>query len=169
MPAKVWNGTSWVEFVPKVWNGTSYANIVAGKVWDGSSWVQFYPSVKLTDNSAENLSLAGVGGTATATYRLNSSGQASATNLAGVLTNITGEWLVTGSSSSDYEVNGIWGSGGGSAAGPIGWVSLGTTRDYTLTATNNYATRDLTLQIRTVSTSLILATATITFEVDSAP
>jgi len=134
--------------------------------------------VSISNNVAFNLSLAGQGGTATATYRLASSGGASRTNAAGSLVNISGEWLVSGSA-SDYEVRGTWSAqgggdgweGGGSVGGatPNTWLALSTTRDYTLSATNNYANRGLTVEIRYAANTTILDTAVIDFDVDSAP
>ena len=129
------------------------------------------PAVAISDQTALNYSQSGIGGSATATYRLGNDGIAKATNVSGVLTAITGEWLVTGSA-SDFEayMSAAGGGSGGSTGGTFNsWVNLGTTRDWTLTATNNYAVRYLTLQIRVVATGTILDTATITLEVDSAP
>jgi hypothetical protein len=135
--------------------------------------------VVLSNRTADNFSLSGIGGTATATYRLASTGTASATNLSGVLTAISGEWLVSGTA-SNYEVYGTWSPQGGGPGGifgggttggatPATWLNLGTTRDYTLSATNNYVQRELYVEIRNASTLVVVATATITFEVDSAP
>ena len=170
MPLKIWDGSAWKEagFV-KVWNGSSWVNVTNAHTWNGSAWQKYFPSVKITNQSALNDSLSGIGGTATATYRLNSSGQASATNISGVLTNISGEWLVGSGTTSDYEVQGTWSGSGGTVGGPAGWVGLGTTRDYTLTATNATVTRSLALEIRIAASALVIATATITFDVDSAP
>lgn len=122
----------------------------------------------ITDRMAENLSLSGLGGTATATYRLASTGVASATNSAGVLTAISGQWLLSGSASL-YEAQAVWQAGTGVTGGPTGWVALSSTRDWTLTATNNYVTRPLEVSIRLASTGAVITTATISFEVDSAP
>ena len=122
----------------------------------------------ITDRMAENLSLSGLGGTATATYRLASTGVASATNSAGVLTAISGEWLLSGSASL-YEAQAVWQAGTGVTGGPTGWVALSSTRDWTLTATNNYVARPLEVSIRLASTGAVITTATISFEVDSAP
>ena len=124
--------------------------------------------VSITDQNADNDSLSGIGGTATATYRLASTGVASATNPAGVLTAISGEWRLSGAS-ADYEAQATWGSGTGTTGGPTGWVSLSTTRDWTLTATDNTVSRPLTVEIRLASGAILLDTATITFSVDSAP
>lgn len=79
--------------------------------------------------------------------------------------------MVSGSA-SDFEayMTPAGGGSGGTTGGTFNtWLNLGTTRDWTLTATNNYAERFFTLQIRLASTGTILDTATITFEVDSAP
>lgn len=126
------------------------------------------PLVKISDQTASNFSQAGIGGTATATYRLANTGVASATNTGGTLVAITGEWLLSGSASA-YEARGTWSGTGGTIAGPTTWSSLGTTRDWTLTVTGNTITRTLALEIGLAGTSTAIATATITFEVDSAP
>jgi hypothetical protein len=139
-----------------------------------------YPSnVVLSDQYAANLSLSGVGGTATATYRLRSDGQALATNVSGTLVNITGQWLTSGTS-SNYEVYAQWSPQGGGPGGipgggviggatPQTWLSLGTTRDFTLSATNNAVERELYIQIRNAATQEIVNFCVITVEVDSAP
>jgi hypothetical protein len=134
--------------------------------------------VQISNNIAENFSQAGLGGTATATYRLGNDGQTTRTLVNGSFVQISGEWLVSGSA-SDYEVYGTWSSvgggdgyvGGGTVGGatPGTWLSLGTTRDYTLTETGLYAQRGLTLQIRDTATSTVRDTAVIAFEVDAAP
>lgn len=123
---------------------------------------------RITDQLAENFSLSGLGGTATATYRLASTGVASASNSAGVLTAIPGEWLLSGAASA-YEAQAVWQAGTGVTAGPTGWVALSVNRDWTLTATNNYVSRPLIVSIREASTGATITTATISFEVDSAP
>lgn len=122
----------------------------------------------ITDQSASNLTLSGIGGTATATYRLALTGVASATNGAGVLTAIPGEWLTSGAAAL-YEAQGVWQAGTGTTGGPTGWVALSATRDWTLSATNSYDVRPLDVSIRLASTGAVLTTATISFEVDSAP
>lgn len=126
------------------------------------------PGAIITDQSALNYSLSGLGGTATATYRLNATGVAYYTDAAGTLTAISGEWLTSGTAAL-YEAQGVWGAGTGTTGGPTGWVALNVTRDWTLTRSNNFANRDLALQIRVAATGVVLASATITFEVDSAP
>lgn len=124
--------------------------------------------VKITDQTASNFSLSGIGGTATATYRLANTGVASATNSGGTLTAITGEWLLSGAASA-YEARGTWSGSGGTVGGPTTWSTLSTTRDWTLQVTGNFVTRTLALEIGLAGTSTAIATATITFEVDSAP
>ena len=126
------------------------------------------PGATITDQTAANDSLSGLGGTATATYRLNATGVAYYTDVTGTLTAISGEWLTSGTAAL-YEAQGVWGAGTGSTGGPTGWVALNVTRDWTLSRTNNFANRDLALQIRVAATGVVLASATITFEVDSAP
>ena len=172
MALRVWNGSSWVAATSlRVWNGSAWVNTDGGYTWNGSSWVQFFPAkmVAISNQSAQNFSLAGIGGTATARYRLYSDGIAYRTNTSGTVVAISGEWLRAGAA-SDFEVFASFSGSGGTVAGPTGsWVSLGTDREWTLTVTNNFVTRDLSVQIRLASNSVVIDTATITFEVDSAP
>lgn len=129
-------------------------------------------SVAISNATASNFSKAGIGGTATATYRLNSNGAAYRTNLSGTLISISGEWLVSGSASA-FEARmsaaSPAGSGGTTGGTFSTWLNLGTTRDWTLSATNNFAERYFNLEIRLASTGTVLDTALITFSVDSAP
>ena len=126
------------------------------------------PQAIITNQQALNYSLSGIGGTATATYRLDNTGVASATNYGGSLTAITGEWLTSGAAAS-FEAQATWGGGTGTTGGPTGWVALNVTRNWTLSATNNFGFQDLTVQIRNASSGIVLTTAVITFEVDAAP
>lgn len=122
----------------------------------------------ISDHTAFNWSLSGIGGTATATYRLALTGVASSSEGFAAVVAIPGEWLLSGTVAL-YEAQGIWGAGSGVTGGPVGWNSLSATRDWTLSATNNAVTRPLTLSIRLASTGAVITTATISFDVDSAP
>lgn len=126
--------------------------------------------VVITDVSAVNLSLAGIGGTASSTYRLASSGVARRSNGAS-LVDITGEWLPSGNSSLfEVQATVISSNGIGSFVTPgAGWHNLGTTRDWVLTATNNFADREIYVEIRYAANGTVADTATIYIEVDSAP
>lgn len=152
--------------------------------WDGGDGsVCFYwtypTNVVLSNQSAVNFSLAGVGGSATATYRLDNAGQASRTNTSGTLVNITGQWLTSGTA-ADYEVYAQWSPSGGGPGGVLGggttggatpdtWLSLGTTRSFTLTGVSANVERELYIQIRNATTQEIVNFCTVTVEVDSAP
>jgi len=122
----------------------------------------------VSDQDALNYSLSGIGGTATATYRLALTGVASTTNGLGTLVAIPGQWLLSGTVAL-YEAQGVWQAGSGVTGGPTGWVALSSTRDWTLSATNNAVNRPLVISIRLVSTGAVITTATISFDVDSAP
>lgn len=135
--------------------------------------------VNIEDALARNFSLSGIGGTATATYRLDASGQALATNISGTLIPLLNQWLVYGAA-SDFEVYATWSPVGGGPGGITGggttggatpgvWLNLGTQRDYTLTETNSFADRELYVQIRHAASAVVLDSATITVSVDSAP
>ena len=145
------------------------AGVASGTISLSSFYGKSNASVAISNQSAQNLSAAGSGGTATATYRLNSNGGAYRTNINGTLVSINGEWLVSGSASL-FEVYATWSGSGGSVGGTTGsWINLSTTRDWTLTVTNNFVVRSLEIQIRLASSGSVLDTATIDFEVDSAP
>lgn len=135
--------------------------------------------INIEDAFATNTSLAGIGGTATATYRLDGSGQAWVTNVSGVLIPLSNQWLLYGTA-SDFEVYATWspvggGPGGITGGGIVGgatpgvWLNLGTQRDYTLTETSGLAERELYVQIRQAASGVVLDSATITVQVDSAP
>lgn len=133
------------------------------------SYSDFYgkssANVLISDVSAQNLSLAGIGGTATATYRLRNDGVALTSDSTGTLQAISGEWLVSGTS-SDFEAYASWTGSGGTVGGTTdSWINLGTTRDWTLTVTDDDITRVLDLQIRLAATATVLDTANITFTV----
>ena len=126
----------------------------------------------ISNQSALNFSKSGIGGTATAKYQLQNSGQAQKTNVSGTYVNISGEWLVGAGPVSDFEVFGTWGTDPGGAtiggATPDTWLGLGTTREFTFTVENNNLKRTLTLQIRYIPTQTVVDTAAIKFEVESA-
>jgi hypothetical protein len=127
-------------------------------------------SVEITNVTASNFSLAGIGGSATATYRLASSGGAFRTISSGTLTAISGQWLLSGSA-SNYEAFVSVNSGGtGTPGGTFDtWVNLGTTQNWTLTSENSFSTTTFTVQIRNAATLAVVDTAQVTMEVDSAP
>ena len=171
MPLKIWDGSAFKEVsLLKIWDGSSFANVLNAYTWSGSAWTKFFPSVKITEQSAVNNSRAGIGGTAAATYRLGNDGAARASTGAS-LVSIAGEWLVGSGTTSDYEVQATVLSGfAGSFTGPgAGWHNLGTTRDWSLTTTNNASERYVLIEIRPVGSTTTTISATITFEVDSAP
>ena len=171
MPLKIWDGSAFKEVsLLKIWDGSSFANVLNAYTWSGSAWTKFFPSVKITDQSAVNNSRAGIGGSAAATYRLGNDGAARASTGAS-LVSIAGEWLVGSGTTSDYEAQATVLSGsGGSFSGPgAGWNNLGTTRDWSLTVTNNYGERYVLIEIRPVGSTTTTISATIYFEVDSAP
>lgn len=133
-------------------------------------------SVAISNQSVLNFLYLGLGGgTATGYYQLLSTGVARKTNGTtnnGVLTDISGEWLVSGSASL-FDVyatfSNPYGTGGTQLGSTGSWLNLGTTRDWGLTSTDEYAHRLLDVQIRLASTGSVLDSATITFEIDTSP
>jgi hypothetical protein len=145
------------------------AGVASGAISLSSFYGKANASVAISNQSAINNSKAGIGGTATATYRLASTGAASRTNVGGTLVSISGEWLTSGAASL-FDVYATWSGSGGTVGGTTGsWLNLATTREWTLSATNNYQTRNLAIEIRLASSGAVLDTATIEFSVDSAP
>ena len=145
------------------------AGVASGAISLSSFYGKANASVAISNQTATNYSLSGSGGTATATYRLASSGQASRTNVGGTLVSISSEWLTTGSASL-FDVYATVSGSGGVFTGTTGsWLNLATTRDWTLSATNSYQERSLAIQIRLASSGAVLDTATIELSVDSEP
>lgn len=93
---------------------------------------------------------------ATATYRLNSSGQGTRTGGA----NWT--WLTAGNN-SDVEVRATLNSGALTSGTTGTWQNLSSTRTWTVTRTTvGTGTANLTIQIRRVSDSVVIDSATVT-------
>jgi hypothetical protein len=112
----------------------------------------------LVDIVNDTISSVVPGGTASATYALNSDG--SRTN---------GTWLRSGLA-SNYEAratltSGTFSSGSGAGA----WLSLGTSRSWTVTATGTLKSATFTLEIRIAGGGATLDTATITIDADGTP
>jgi hypothetical protein len=122
-----------------VWNGSAWVNAKSAKVWNGSAWVNFLSSVNITNQSIIATGSDLEGAYASATYRLNSNGQASAIEDASFLYNeydFTGEWLV-GGSASDFSVRAtIQSQNLGSSGYTLGtfgsWLALTTTREWSI-------------------------------------
>jgi hypothetical protein len=150
----------------------SLAGVSSGAISLSNFYGKSFGSVAIASRFTFNFHLSGIGGTATARYQLNSNGVAYVTNsvsAGGTLEAVSGEWLTSGSASA-FEVYASWSGWGGTITGTTGsWINLGTTREWTLTAEYTYATRDLYVEIRRASSGSVLDSATITFEVDSAP
>jgi hypothetical protein len=111
------------------------------------------------------------GGPATAGYRLNSSGTAEATSVTAgnAYVAISLEWLVYGSA-GDYESFMHQDSGDALTSGTMDtWQVLSSTRTWTLVGSGSDLAASCTLQIRRASDSVVLDTATITFEALGAP
>jgi hypothetical protein len=104
--------------------------------------------------------------TATAGYRLASTGIAYHTNPSGTYVAIGGEWLLSGSASA-YEVQATLVSGT-TPSGTLGsWLGLGTTRTWTLASSDGYLTCTLLIEIRNATTLAVLDTATVVIQAES--
>jgi len=144
------------------------AGVASGTISLSNFYGKSNASVAISNQEAMNFSQAGLGGTAVARYKLDSNGAAYRTNYNGTLVSISGEWL-TGGSASQFDVYATFSGSGGTVTGTTGsWINLGTTREWTLSVTNNFVTRSLAIEIRLASSGAVLDSATIDFEVDSA-
>ena len=126
-----------------------------------SAWTVAWQRINIADQNATH----SVGsGTATGGYRLNTSGIVEK-RLGGSYTTLE-TWLSFGTA-SNYECRATVISGALSSGTAGSWLSLGTSREWTVTqsvvGTN---TCDLTIEIRNASTLVVLDSATITIEAD---
>ena len=170
MPLRTWNGSAFnIAKSAKVWNGSSWVNIKSAKVWNGSSWVNFLSSVNIEDASDSGNDTGFDNAYAEAGYILYNGGGAETYNISGGMTfpsDLTGQWL-TGGSVSDFSVRATASFSTGVISGTFNtWLSLSTTRTWTVSATavgnDDYQTGnlDMTIDIAyTADTSTIIDTA----------
>jgi len=127
------------------------------------AWVVLWKRVALDDISITHFPPSG---SATAGYRLNSSGVAE--SLEGVAYATVGQWIAIGTS-DDFECRATI-TGGALSSGTTGaWLSLTSSREWKVTKTSSgVATADLTIEIRRASTGVVRATASITLEAEHA-
>ena len=145
------------------------AGVSSGAISLSSFYGKANASVAISDQSALDYSYSGSGGQGFARYQLNANGVAYRTNVNGTLIAIGGEWLTSGSAGL-FDAYATWTGSAGNPGGVTGaWQNLGTTREWLIYIEDGYASRTLTVQIRLASSGAVLDTATISFEVDSAP
>lgn len=106
---------------------------------------------------------------ATATYRLDTTGDISATQGSNTIVDV-GDWISPkGGASDSYEARATVTSGSLTSGTAGSWLGLGTQRVWTLTqnsAGTGPATCVFTLEIRRASDSVVLDTATITLQAE---
>lgn len=171
MPFHVKDGDTWKEITaPSVRDGGTWKAITEGWVRDGGTWKQFFGA----------LTIALTPGTISAVNPLGNAVAGIRFNVAGVLqhlrnttySNVTGEWATATVDGADYEVYATLGTSSGvnSSTGTFGsWLNLGTAREWTITRSSvGVATRDITFQIRPAGGGDVLASATITLDVERA-
>jgi len=125
-------------------------------------------SVRPVSISGQNANTTVPGGSAVARYRLNNTGVAQR-SVAGVLTNISNEWLRSGTA-SNFDARGTFGGAGGTTSGPTTYTNLGTSQEWSLSITGADASRTVLIEIvRTGTTSPVLASATMTLDALGAP
>lgn len=103
--------------------------------------------------------------TATAGYRLVNTGAAQK-RISGSYVAIANEWLLLGSG-SDYESRATLNSGDTPTGTLATWQALSTTRTWELSTSSGSLACNLTIEIRDVATSTVLASADIDLSVES--
>lgn len=126
-------------------------------------------SVDARNIIVRNTTKAGIGGTSTVSFSFNSSGAGSTT---GATQSVPGSWTwrLSGAS-ADYELY-VTGSddNGGTFTGTLNtWLSLGTTRTFSFSTTNNDSNWTGTYQIRLASGGTVVGTANVDMQVFTAP
>jgi hypothetical protein len=125
------------------------------------------PSVYTPNLNMRDTHLAGIGGTASVDFTFYNTGAGQTTGF-NVSTPGSFTWLLIGAA-SDYELY-VTNAGLGTISGTLNtWISLGTTRAYSMTESNNDSSANGTYQIRRASDSVVLSTGTWSTEVATAP
>lgn len=125
---------------------------------NGGSWSTVWTRITSSD---ANPSSSRVAGTATATYEIRSDGTVYTTNGANTLVFLE-NWLAFGST-SNYEIKATALSGTPTTGTLDSWVSLGTTRTWTLSQSiPGDATCILSIEIRNAVSLSVVDTATVT-------
>lgn len=138
-------------------------NSQVDKIFLGTNIVWQNPTVSIADQAIYAERAAG---TATAGYRLNSSGIAESQVNTGYSTLET--WLLSGSASA-YEVRATLSSGTLSSGTTGTWENLGTSRSWTVadsTLDPYMSEAVIVVEIRDATTLLVLDTATITLQAE---
>lgn len=141
-------------------------NSQVNKIFLGTNIVWQLPTVSITDQS---ITVQRLSTSATAGYRLNSSGIAE--RLAGLTYTTLETWLLSGAA-SDYEVRVTLSSGTLSSGTTDTWQSLGTSREWTVVDSAldaSIVAAVIVVEIRDATTLMILDTATINLQADSIP
>ena len=104
--------------------------------------------------------------TATAGFRLTSAGDI---ETAGGTYADGGDWLLPKSGMALYEVKATLNSGALTTGTTGSWLALSSTRTWTVSTALGAAQAVLTIEIRRIGSSLVLATITVTLDAESSP
>ena len=146
---------------PQVKISGTWTNIQEGWVRVSGTWQQFfaYLNAAITDTSSLGNSEAG--------YRLNSSGHAEVNTNSGAYSNYE-TWLIAGAN-TDFECRATLTAGDALSTGTTGtWLGLSGTRTWTRSSTlTTFHSSTLLIEIRRVSDSIVITSATIYLEADN--
>lgn len=155
MPAGVWNG-SWLPIKGLwAWNG-SWTNASSGKIRNGS-WVDFLVKITLTNQDVTDVENFG---SAIAMYEINADGFV----YSNVAPTTREQWCDPATAAGNYEVRATL-TFGETPGGDVldTWLPLTTSRRWTVTASNldPDSESNLTVEVRGVGSSSVLASATV--------
>lgn len=165
------SGTWRTITAPAVRVGGTWRAVTGAWVRVGGTWRQFFssggggPTIAISDAS---VIAAGSAGSVNAGYSLLNNGNVQETINSTPST--VGTWVSPASGMSGFEARATVAAGsGGTLTGTVGsWLSLGTSRIWSLSrASAGFADRTLTIEIRDAASLSVVATATITLDVEA--
>lgn len=155
-------------YVPSGTSGTYGAVPTSGAISIQNFYGTSVPTISITDQNLYESQIQPTN--ATCGYRLNSNGKVYSTNTVGSATYIE-DWITPNGAASGYECYVTVTSGSLSTGTSGSWLSLGTTRDWTVSTNTGGAvfikTCTFTVDIRKIGTTTVLDSATITIEAES--
>lgn len=154
-------------------DGGLWRTIKGVYVNDSGTWRQVYAAAQLTNHVITNNARAGLGGTASATFTLQSDGVAAFSKSPGSSGTYTDEFIpgspIT-ASGADYWARMTLISGVNPSGTMGSWVQLSSDRSWVLSVTNDAQNSTMTCEIAAdAAGATIVTSATIDISVDSAP
>lgn len=170
MAAELWvNDSGVARQIRQVWVNDSGVARRIQEIWvnDSGTARRVYVSdvISIDSVTADSNGTAGIGGSATAVYVLDSAGDIRYTVGSDSVTD-NGDWIAPKTNMANYECRATLTSGTLSSGTTGAWLSLGTTRSWTRSRTISpgLTTTTFTLEIRRATDGVVMDTATITLQ-----